>query len=219
MRVHVSLLALFTALTLNAQARTEIRTNDDFGAIVAEISRLQGSHRAEDVLVVFDIDKTLMIVQNCLPPKESKGLSGWMKMANKCPADLTEAQVPARIRDLQNLGFATIALTARPAILTAATERELDRNGIVFAGHPFDTRANFAAPFPNGQDLIFKDGVTYAGGRDKGISLQEFQRHQSRPYRQVVFVDDDRKNIRHMDQAYTADPQVDVRIYHYNRYK
>lgn len=219
MRLPIAVLSLvFVLAGFTAHARTEIRTTDDFGRIAREILELAGSDAAE-VLVAFDIDKTLLVVQDCLPEGESKGFAGWLKMVNRCPADATEPGVPAHIAELQERGFATLALTARARNLIAATERELTRNGILFDGRPFDRAANFTATFPKGEPMVFKEGVTYAAGRNKGFILQEFQSRQSRPYRRVVFVDDDLKNIRHMDKTYAADPDVDVLIYHYNRYE
>lgn len=210
---------LLLAFSTLAQARTEIHTTDDFAKITQEILALANDERAEEILVAFDIDKTLLIVQDCLPEGESKGFAGWLKMANRCPAELTEKEVPAHIAALQKKGFPTLALTARAVNLMKATERELTRNGIVFNGKPFDAAADFNVKFPKGEDLVFKEGVTYAAGRNKGFILQQFQERQSRPFKKVIFVDDAIKNIRHMDKTYTADPDVTVIIYHYNRYE
>lgn len=223
MRFQVTCFSLLIAFTTQVFARTEIHTTDDFTKIAKEVLALsQGKNagsRAEDVLVAFDIDKTLLVVQDCLPPGESKGLSGFMKMTNQCPALPTEEKTAASVQSIQKAGFPTIALTARPAALLKATERELKRNGIDFNGHPYDAAADFTVKFEKGAPMIFKEGVTYANGRNKGFILQQFQDQQSRPYKTVVFVDDDMKNIRHMDQTYKADPDTLVIIYHYNRYK
>lgn len=217
--MRITFLSLILAFSTFAEARTELHTTNDFAKITKEILALAETERAEEILVAFDIDKTLLIVQDCLPAGESKGFAGWLKMANRCPADLTEAQVPTHIEALQKKGFPTLALTARAANLIKATERELTRNGIVFNGKPFDAKADFTAAFPTGVDMVFKEGVTYAAGRNKGFILQQFQERQGRPYKKVVFIDDAIKNIRHMDKTYTADPDVTVIIYHYNRYK
>jgi hypothetical protein len=215
----LSLLTGFMVFATQAQATTETHVSNDFGFIASEIQKLAAKNTPSEILIAFDIDKTLLIVQDCLPEGESKGLAGWMKMVGKCPADVTDPRVAASVATLQEAGFHTLALTARPASVKAATLRELRRNKIEFAGRPFDATSNFTQKFPKGADLVFEAGVSYANGRNKGFILQQLQLKQAQPYELVVFVDDDSKNIRNMESAYADDPQTHVIIYHYNQYK
>lgn len=206
-------------LSVTSFATTETKVTDDFSAIYRSIQKLSENHNPGDILVAFDIDKTLLLVQDCLPSGESKGFAGWLKMVAKCPADLTEAAVPGYIRELQKKGFHTMALTARAVNLVTATERELERNDIRFNGFPFDSTRDFTESFPKGVNLVFRGGVTYAAGRNKGFILERIQAQQPRPYSLVVFVDDASENIRHMEKTYKDNSQTHVIIFHYNKYE
>jgi Protein of unknown function (DUF2608) len=201
-----------------ANSRVEIRVTNKYSVIRREILAMATQVDAAETLVAFDIDKTILITQECLPAGTASGLAGFIKKVKACPADLTETRVPRDIKAIQRKGFDTAALTARADVLAAATERELNRHGISFLDKPFAANDNFEAEFPTGRSMRFINGTTYAAGRDKGVILKKFQEQLPAPYPVVIFVDDRKENVDDIEAAYRNDENTKVIIYHYNRY-
>jgi Protein of unknown function (DUF2608) len=199
-------------------SRVEIRVTNKYSVIRREILAMASNLNAAETLVAFDIDKTILIVQDCLPAGSAGGLSGFLKKVRECPADLTESRVPRDIRAIQRKGFDTAALTARAEVLTAPTERELTRHNISFLNKPFTANDNVEIEFPTGRSMFFTNGITYAAGRDKGLILQTLQEQLPAPYANVIFVDDRKENVDDIEAAYRNDAATKVIIYHYNRF-
>ncbi len=199
-------------------SQVEIRVTDKYSVIRREIIAMANQVDVAATLVAFDIDKTILITQDCLPAGSAGGLAGFNRKVKECPADLTETRVPRDIRAIQRKGFDTAAITARSSVLTAATERELHRHGISFLDKPFSADDNFEIGFPSGRPIFFTNGITYATGRDKGTILQKFQAQLPAPYATVIFVDDRQENVDDIEAAYRNDENTKVIIYHYNRF-
>ena len=213
----VSLL-MMSFLGLNAQATIELITTDKYSEIREDILELTQTDDPKKILLAFDIDETLLVVEDCLPEGESAGFLGWLKMARTCPANLTEDVVDDYLIEFQELGFPTLALTARADNLLAATERELARNNLNFLGEPFNATADFEHPFTKRSKVVFKNGVTYSASKNKGEVLKILLERLPKTFTEVVFIDDGIKNIRAMTRVWENDPTVHVRIYHYTKY-
>lgn len=213
------ILVIFMCLfSLPSFASMEVIVEDDYLEIRKQILTDYASISPSELLIAFDIDETLLVVEECLSPEDSKGFGGWLSMVFKCPAHLTEETVDDYVAEFQGLGFATLALTARGDNILKPTERELLRNGLNFKDRPFGEEINFEEPFTKKSSVVFKDGVTYSSGRNKGQVMQLLLSRLPGDFKQVVFIDDNVKNIRAMSKAYEQEPKVHVRIYHYTRF-
>lgn len=201
-----------------AQAKTQIVTSDEYKDVFENISSFSEGKSPADILLVFDIDETLLIVQKCLSESESQGFAGWLKTVMNCPAELTEEIVPTQIVQLQNLGYATFALTARGDNIIKPTERELSRNSLTFLDFPLGSDKNFEESFDTKSKMVLKDGVVYASGRNKGETLKIVLEKVQRSYKWIVFIDDNKKNINAMNKAYKDDQNVFVQIIHYTKF-
>lgn len=214
-------LLFFVGLVFTAQfssALVEIIETSEYSTIRDQILEDYSTQQSSDILIAFDIDETLLVVEECLSKKQSEGFSGWLNKVFQCEAVLTENEVDDYVAEFQSLGFATLALTARGANVLEPTERELTRNGLNFYGFPFTEKDNFEVPFTAKSSIVFKDGVTYSSGRNKGKVLQVLLSEFGGDFDQVIFIDDNIKNIRAMKKAYEHEKSVHVRIYHYTRY-
>lgn len=213
-RVLIALLFLIS----NAEAKVQLTETSEYSVIFEAIKQMGSAQPADSILLVFDIDKTLLNTENCIPNFQPTGLLNWMRMISECPSTLTEPMVKPELESLQAAGFATIALTARPPSLIEVSERELTGNGLKFLGHPFTSLDNVEATWGRSLRVNFRDGVMYASGGDKGLILKEFIARKSPTRRKIVFVDDDSRNTQAVKRAFENDESTDVRIFHYTRY-
>jgi hypothetical protein len=67
--------------------------------------------------------------------------------------------------------------------------------------------------------LVVKKGVAMASGANKGLALQAFTKSlkKKNTFKHIIFVDDDKKNIRNLEKAY-ADSKESITIIHYTEF-
>ncbi len=162
--VHWCAAALVAASLWPAVARaSHVTETDDFADVAAAVTEYADKVGPERVLLVLDIDNTLLAMNHAL------GSDQWFEwqsyLLNHEPrskllvADsfqgLLEAQgvlynlgrmhppqknLPALVRQLQKSGVPTLVLTSRGDEFRVATERELVRNGYDFAASALPVR-------------------------------------------------------------------------------
>jgi hypothetical protein len=183
--LRCALAALVLAAASAIQA-SELRATKDFADVAAVVNRYVEEFGAEHVLLVLDIDNTIMSMdtdlgsdhwfewQNYLLKNEpdSKFLvadtfDGLLEVQgtlyNLGHMHPPQPETPAIIARLQQLGIATILLTSRGHEFRAYTERELKRCGYDFAPTALPVR-----DVPPGPYLAYdlakpeKDGLTPA---------------------------------------------------------
>ena len=155
------------AQTLNDIFGPEIRKVARFTTIADSIETAGIKHGPENVLLVFDIDSTLLAMNQDL------GSDPWFKWQESLPEDSpqrvasdfagllrvqgllyaiagmkpTETDLPERLSAWQRQGFQTMALTARGYDYRDATRRELIRNGFKFSPNPSFPPSELGEPF------------------------------------------------------------------------
>ena len=162
MKLRSLVFALVWILTLSAFA-SEKSQIQSMNAVSAKIEELKKQYTASEILVVFDIDNTLLTTESDL------GGDAWFiwqeeKLKNKDPQDRVaidfdgllrvqgylyslnhmnpaEAMTPNFMRRLQDQGHAVFMLTSRGSEFLNFTQRELSRNGY---------EASLTAPGPRG---------------------------------------------------------------------
>jgi len=158
-------LFLFVVLTSSVGAQTdrpitdakESYTTADFSRVVEKSQELVKKYSKEDVLVVVDIDNTLLAMNQDLGSDQwFNWQSGLLKDGPSSPdlvaGDLDgllevqgtlfslsgmhppEPKLPELMAEIQQLGLTTVVLTSRGYGFRDATEKELKRNGYDFAG-------------------------------------------------------------------------------------
>jgi hypothetical protein len=134
----------------------EIRDTKDFADVVAAVERYADQYGPEHVLLVCDLDNTLLSMNHPLgsdqwfewqryliakepnsPERVADDFAGLLEaqgvLYNLGRMHPTQPDLPALLKKLQDRGVATIVLTSRGDEFRVATERELNRNGFDFS--------------------------------------------------------------------------------------
>lgn len=237
-------LTLFAVFTLSACASSPARLNQgvmieevsSFNQIAPVVQSLNQQYKPENVLIVSDIDNTLLT--------NNGGLGGdiwyqWQrgKLAVKpspeqtvsclfedvigmlyelSPMALTESQVPGLIEQWQAQGNPMMLLTSRSPDYRSPTERELNNKGI---------DASLTALAPSGdtdvtyrellaREMSYSRGIMMTTGMHKGDMLAWILAKTGREFDAIVFIDDSQHNIDNMHERWQHE-SVDMRVFHY----
>lgn len=242
-------LRLFVALSLLVAASGCATTSENaqrpmtkqevlsYDTIVADVARLNDTYGASNVLIVLDIDNTILTSsvdlggdiwyqwqrgKLVIKPSEEQKVACLFEdsiglLYELLPMDLTEENVPQIISQWQTNGNTVFALTSRAPKYRPATERELYNKGIDL---------EVAALAPEGQDapvyremvereLSYMKGVMMTSGMNKGEMLDYILSKTGRSFDAVVFVDDSHHNIVNVYEKYKNRNHIDRNIYHY----
>lgn len=236
---------LFTALLVTGCSTTSpappvVVSDTDvtsFTDINTRISQLNTRYGAEQVLIVTDIDNTLLTSTSDL------GSDIWYqwqagKLAIKpqpgqqvdclyadaigllyelAPQQLIEPSTPKMLARWQSRGNHIVALTARSPSARAATERELARAGFDFTQNPL-TAADDTQLMINGADarpFTYLNGIMMTSGQNKGHMLQALLNQAEQSFQAIVFIDDSEKNVSNMTKAYEMQGDTSLTAFHY----
>lgn len=209
------------AMISYAEEASEVVSVDDLGQIIQELMSL-----APDVLVLFDVDSTLVVPDDAiLRPAGEKlldSLLGGDKVQNlptgrryvfreillSAKNSLVDSQSVGLIRSLQDRGIPVAAFTAVPRGKVGKVESVADRRieelkqlGFDF-GLPF---AGLALELPKSPDKdfspIFKEGILFASLHPKGDTLKNFLRATGWQPKRVVLIDDQLEYVQVVGQT------------------
>lgn len=219
MHVFLQLVLLFGLQ--NAEALSETTETYDYDDIFSKIEDIEASAGKENLLVVFDVDDTLLVIDHCTHNgKPTKGIG---KLFN-CPSFPTEDDLAARLKALQARGIKTLALTARGSNLIRATQRELARQDMSFLGLPYEQNLEIEVPKkkckkdeepPCLSTKKFIDGVMYAQGSHKGTVLKILLEELGDSYSHIVFIDDRKYNVEDMAETYDSSAEITAYLFLY----
>lgn len=210
-----------------------------FERVDAVVNELSNKYGADDVLIVLDIDNTMMTSgvdlggdvwyqwqrgRLAVKPSEDQEVDCLFEDAigllyELGPMRLTDDSLPTRLRGWQDRGNTVFALTSRSPDYRAATERELQRLG-------FDlTRAPLAAkgrPAPVLREMAesewsYMQGIMMTTGMNKATMLNMLLDRTGRDFSAIVFVDDTRRHVDDVFEAYRSSREVEVRIFHFTK--
>lgn len=202
---------LFALLFLAITAHAEVRE-------IASMAEIEPALEP-GTLLVFDIDNTLVepvgnigsdqwyyylakAIARDEPGLDAAAVAAkadaiWSKTLETIEVKPVEALTPALVRAQQTRGLQVMALTARAAIDTTATFRQLKDIGI-----DLERNGVHAGDLAVGGGSLYSHGVLFVGeGTDKGTLLVDFlQRTGLKPAR-IVFADDKPKHATNVDAA------------------
>lgn len=232
----------FLTLTFGVSAQTiKDTTVIDYQSVSKTVNQKITAYGAKDVLLVFDIDNTLLTSDTDL------GGDFWyqwqtgelnikptikQKLSSEClygeaiamlyelgTMSLTDTVIPSYIKDWQAKGVGVMALTSRSPQCRAATERELLRNGInLMASEPRNVDGNtlnFRSSL--GRETSYSNGIFMTSGLNKGEMLAHLLGRLGRSYKCIIFVDDTRKNVDAVKGKYSQCNKVDVTLFYYTK--
>ena len=249
-------LVFASSLAFGSEALTTNSMND----VVAKIQEKAKAYGKENVLLVFDIDNTIltsntdlgsdqwyswqeeMILKdsNCSPVCVAKDVNGLLDVqallytvGSMRP---TEAELPAKLKAVQDSGIKVILLTSRGSEVRNLTEKAIAKNGYNFATStlrassdvpgtylPYDIK-NASASGLSAADVqasnlgaaravSFMNGVYMTSGQNKGIMLKVLLAKYRMNPKAVVFADDLKKHTDRMQAIMGA--ATDLTTYRY----
>ncbi len=215
----------------------EALTTNNHSDVVKKASELAGRYGSSRVLVVFDIDNTL------LKARQPLGSDQWFEwqadaIAKKTPdavfatfdelleaqanlyqlskMSLTQQDLPALVATLKSNGHSIFLLTSRGPNLRNVTERELSRNGLSFGdktimkGIPEDF---IEVPFK--QKVSFQNGIFMTAGHHKGEALAYLVKKSNKSFDAIVFADDLEKHTKRVGETFAASNKPEVVTFRY----
>jgi hypothetical protein len=214
----------------------ETKTHLDVYKKAAELGQKYGSQK---VLVVFDIDNTL------LKAKQPLGSDQWFEWQSSAitaasgealfktfdellavqdnffqlsSMSLTEENLPLWVAALKKAGHPILLLTSRGPGLRNVTERELEKNNLWFSdsaplkGVP---QTFIEAPFKN--KVSYMNGIFMTTGHHKGEALAYLMKKSRRDFKAVVFADDHARHTKRVFETFAPSSEVEVVTYRYGK--
>ena len=230
-----SIAVLFlTACTMNAQLEESGEPVQafnletfDLAEVTVDILKLAEQAGKENVLVVFDIDNTLLAMEQGLGADQWYEWQKELSENDQCnPHNVgdrfavqgalyfvsamrrTQEDGAAQISATQDAGIKVISLTARGPDYRLQTFRELRRNGFNFSHSAIGLPGGYAEPFipvANGRLSLYEDGVFFTAGQHKGQMLYALlEKTGTRMPWVIVMADDKQKNLDAVKETFSA---------------
>jgi len=199
----------------------------DLAVVADDVMQLVEQAGKDRVLVVFDIDNTLLAMEQGL------GSDQWYEWQKKLAKDdpcnpqyvgdrfaaqgaiyfasamrPTQADAADQVKKIQALGVKVISLTSRGTDYRLQTFRELRRNGFSFSFSAIGPPGGYAEPFipvDNGKLSRYEDGVFLTTGQHKGQMLESLlTKTGTRLPAVIVMADDKQENLDAVIETFTA---------------
>lgn len=231
---------LLSACTVNIEtdwsdgsAEALDRETADLADVKIDIIELIDEVGKDDVLVVFDIDNTLLAMEQGLGADQWYEWQKELSKSDQCNPDNvgnrfavqgalyfvsamrnTQADGPEQVKAMQALGAPVIALTSRGMEFELQTFRELRRNGYGFSYTAIGPPGGYEKPFipvEDGRFSLYQDGVFLTAGQHKGQMLLALLEKTGTPMPDVIVMTDDKqKNLDAIKETFSA---LDVPIH------
>jgi hypothetical protein len=214
-------------------------STDDLGLVADLALGLAERYGAGEVLVVLDIDNTILAMEQGL------GSDQWYYWQKDLAADEpcnpmivgdrfavqgalyyasamrpTQPDAAAQIGRMQAAGLPVIALTSRGPDYRLQTFRELRRNGFSFWGSALPPQHGWPEPFvPQGgeRSALYEDGVFLTAGQHKGRMLEALlARTGTEIPAAIVMADDKRDNLDAVWESF-GKAGIQVHLWRYTR--
>jgi hypothetical protein len=243
-RLSVISILFLSACTVNYQvdwsgqkiAALDAETGD-LADVAADALALSQSTGKDQLLVVFDIDNTILAMEQGLGTDQwyewQKELStsdqcNKMNVGNRFAVQgalyfasamrPTQADAASQVRNIQDSGVQVIALTSRGEDYRLQTFRELRRNGYNFTYTAIGPAGGYEqsfVPVEGGRMSRYEDGVFMTAGQHKGDMLQALlQKTGAALPVVIVMTDDKQQNLDAVKETFGA-LNVPVRAWRY----
>lgn len=231
-----SLLAVLLLAACTANQHTQPSSNliqsldmetADLAKVKTDTLNLTEKTDKKNILVVFDIDNTLLAMEQGLGSDQWYDWQTHLSKEDQCNPQnvgdrfaaqgalyfasamrLTQDDGAAQVRAIQDQGVAVIALTSRGMDYQLQTFRELRRNNLNFSYSAIGPDGGFDEPFmpvANGRLSLYEDGVFLTAGQHKGQMLYALLEKTGTPLPGViVMADDKQKNLDAVKETFSA---------------
>lgn len=230
----VSLLALLflVACASNAKQTNQIisaqdHATADLADVTLDIATLSEQVGTQNVLAVFDLDNTLLAMEQGLGADQWYEWQKELNSTDKCgPENVgdrfaaqgaiyfasamrpTQEDAAEQLKAIQSSGVSVIALTSRGPDYRLQTFRELRRNGYTFAWSAIGPEGGYEqefVPVEGGRSSRFEDGVFLTAGQHKGQMLYGLLQKTGTPMPAVIVMTDDKqKNLDAVKETFSS---------------
>jgi hypothetical protein len=203
------------------------KKTSDLADVTADTMKLIEVAGKEGLLVVFDIDNTLLAMEQGLGSDQWYDWQKHLSESDQCnPSNvgerfavqgalyfvsamrLTQEDGAKQVKTIQDQGVPVIALTSRGMDYRLQTFRELRRNGLGFSYSAIGPEGGIAEPFvpvADGRLSLYEDGVFLTAGQHKGQMLYSLLQKTVTPLpRVIVMIDDKQKNLDAVKETFSA---------------
>lgn len=209
------LLMMPAACATPPRAETWLRETNSLASVVEDARELAKIHGTERVLVVFDIDNTLLAMEQGLGSDQWYYWQKALQQSDPCDTrlvsdrlavqgalfyistmHLTQADAAQLVQGLQDDGLKVIAHTSRGPAFRLVTFRELRRNGYSFYASAIGPARGYPDVFiPKGgaRAARYEDGVFMTAGQHKGDTLRALLEKTGTPWPAVIVLADDKE--------------------------
>lgn len=232
-------IGVFAASIVSAAERITTKSLQD---VQNYVSKKKNDNGAENILVIFDFDNTLMAMNQDLGSDQwYQWQSELLKVGNRKMAmvnnraelfDLhyklfalgkmhfVEKNTVQIVKDIQNMKIKSIVMTSRGYELRNDLETELAEGDLSFEKSAPGPEGGYAALFKpdgieNARAVSYQNGILMGSGQNKGKLLRAFLKKLNLKYKNIIFVDDTLKNIENVEKEYSEDSSVVVFYYTY----
>jgi hypothetical protein len=231
----ICIAALFlSACSVNTpvhQSTTQIQNLEmdtaDLADVTVDSLKLAKLAGTENVLVVFDIDNTILAMEQGLGADQWYEWQKELSTEDPCnPKNVgerfavqgalyfvsamrsTQEDASSQVATIQKEGIAVIALTSRGMDYQLQTFRELRRNNISFSHSAIGPPGGFAdsfIPVEDGRPSLYEDGVFMTAGQHKGQMLYALiEKTGVKMPAVIVMADDKQKNLDAVKETFSA---------------
>jgi hypothetical protein len=235
----VSLLMFLTACASIPPAQNQQAETEDLAMFSSAAMQLGGLYGNDEVLVVLDIDNTLLAMEQGL------GSDQWyywqMDLAgdDPCSADLvsnrfrvqgallyasamrpTQPDAAQQVKHMQDAGLKVITVTSRGTAYRLQTFRELRRNAFSFWSSALPPQQGFPDDFvPEGgsRPARYEEGVFLTSGQHKGDMIKALlTKTGTAPPKVIIMADDKQENLQAVMEAFEGSGTA-VHAWRYSR--
>ena len=227
------------ALPESSDVGVKIQETNSFNEVATLINQKTQLYGHNKVLVVVDIDNTLLTSESDLggdiwyqwqrgsleiKPREDQIVACLFEdsislLYELGPMQLTEPELPQIISTWQDQSLTVFALTSRSPKYRAATERELLRAGIDLSKTALSPEGQKAPILRQSipREMSYMQGIMMTSGMNKGLMLNYMLETMQQHFDAIIFVDDSQKNIDNLYEEYKTDSGLDMTLFHYTR--
>jgi hypothetical protein len=203
------------------------RETADLADVTADTLKLVEQTGRENVLVVFDIDNTILAMEQDLGSDQWYEWQKALASEDQCSVQnvgnrfavqgavyfasamrRTQEDGAEQVRTIQEQGVAVISVTSRGPQYRLQTFRELRRNHYSFSFSAIGPRGGFDEafiPVANGRLSVYEDGVFLTAGQHKGQVLHALlTRTATRMPAVIVMADDKQHNLDAVKETFGA---------------
>jgi len=240
--LYLQLFLLSFGISYSFSQSVSINTTVYYSAIDSALREKVQQYGADQVLVVFDIDNTILtsdtdlgsdIWYNWQKGVEGPKLKEGQKIEDDCfkneaigllyelgTMSPTDTLLPGYIKSWQELGITIFALTSRSPDYRAATERELNRNDIHLDRTQLRTSEGKKLILSDtifGRKMSYINGIMMTTGMNKGLMLDYLLDTTGMSFRSVIFVDDTERHINAVSEKASEYHTTDLVLFNYTK--